>query len=524
MVSPILELTNINKSFGHVHANKNINLTINKGTIHGIIGENGAGKSTLMSIVFGLYQANSGKIKINEKEIKLKSPRDSILNGIGMVHQHFMLVENFTVLENIILGFEGETVFGEKLETAKKDLEKLCETYNFNIDLDATISDLSVGFRQRVEILKSLYRGAEILILDEPTGVLTPQEVDELFKILRSLKEEGKTIVLITHKLIEIMDLTSEVSVMRQGEMVGHTKTQDTNKEKLAEMMVGRNVLLRVDKTEIKKGDPIFRVNELSVKDDLDVTRVKNVNLEICSGEILGIAGVTGNGQTELLEALSGIRKVESGNIRLFGEKISDKHSFLNPRMLKARGLAHVPEDRQRMGLIGDFKAYENLIFGYHDQEPFSKSSILNHKEITEYSNRVMQEYDVRPNSPNLITSNFSGGNQQKIILSRELNENPKVLLVGQPTRGVDIGAIEFIHQRLINMRDKGAAILLASVELDEILSLSDRIIVMFDGKIVGEKINKNITDRELGLLMAGVTEWAILLLINQRYLGGYLT
>ena len=507
MVSPILELTNINKSFGHVQANKNINLKINKGTIHGIIGENGAGKSTLMSIVFGLYQANSGSIKINGKEINLRSPRDSIVNGIGMVHQHFMLVENFTVLENIILGFEGETVFGEKLANAKKDLEKLCKTYNFNIDLDATISDLSVGFRQRVEILKSLYRGAEILILDEPTGVLTPQEVDELFKILRSLKDEGKTIVLITHKLIEIMDLTSEVSVMRQGEMVGHTKTKDTNKEQLAEMMVGRSVLLRVDKKEIKKGEVIFKVNNLSVKDDLDVARVKNINLEIRSGEILGIAGVTGNGQTELLEALSGIRKVESGNIQLFGEKISDQDNFLNPRMLKEKGLAHVPEDRQRMGLISDFKAHENLIFGYHDQEPFSKSAVLNSQEITEYSSKIMQEYDVRPNSPNLITSNFSGGNQQKIILSRELNENPKVLLVGQPTRGVDIGAIEFIHQRLINMRDKGAAILLASVELDEILSLSDRIIVMFDGKIVGEKINKNITDRELGLLMAGVTE-----------------
>jgi simple sugar transport system ATP-binding protein len=422
-----------------------------------------------------------------------------------MVHQHFMLVENFTVLENIILGFEGETVFGEKLEKAKKDLKKLCETYNFNLDLNATISDLSIGFRQRVEILKSLYRGAEILILDEPTGVLTPQEVDELFKILRSLKDEGKTIVLITHKLIEIMDLTSEVSVMRQGEIVGHTKTLDTNKEKLAEMMVGRSVLLRVNKQEIKKGEVIFKVKNLSVKDDLDVTRVKDVNLEICSGEILGIAGVTGNGQTELLEALSGIRKVESGNIELFGEKISDQDNFLNPRMLKGKGLAHVPEDRQRMGLISDFKAHENLIFGYHDQEPFSKSSILNNKEITKYSNRVMQEYDVRPNTPNLITSNFSGGNQQKIILSRELNENPKVLLVGQPTRGVDIGAIEFIHQRLIDMRDKGAAILLASVELDEILSLSDRIIVMFDGKIVGEKVNKNVTDRELGLLMAGV-------------------
>ena len=505
MVSPILELTNINKSFGHVQANKNINLKINKGTIHGIIGENGAGKSTLMSIVFGLYQANSGSIKINGQDINLKSPRDSIINGIGMVHQHFMLVENFTVLENIILGFEGETVFGEKLEKAKKDLKKLCETYNFNLDLDATISDLSIGFRQRVEILKSLYRGAEILILDEPTGVLTPQEVDELFKILRSLKEEGKTIVLITHKLIEIMDLTTEVSVMRQGEMVGHTKTENTNKEQLAEMMVGRSVLLRLDKSEVKTGDIVFKVKNLTIKDDLDVTRVKNVNLEIRAGEILGLAGVTGNGQTELLEALSGIRKVESGEIYLEGKKISDSQNFLDPRELKERGLAHVPEDRQRMGLVTDFKAYENLIFGYQDQQPFSKSSILNHRDIISHSKKIMEEYDVRPQSPNLITSNFSGGNQQKIILSRELNENPKVLLVGQPTRGVDIGAIEFIHQRLIDMRDRGAAILLVSVELDEVLSLSDRIIVMFDGNIVGEKENKNVTDRELGLLMAGV-------------------
>ena len=504
MVSPILELKNISKSFGHVQANKNINLTINRGTIHGIIGENGAGKSTLMSIVFGLYQANSGSIKVNGKEIKLKSPKDSIINGIGMVHQHFMLVENFTVLENIILGFEGELVFGKNLEKAKKDLKNLCDTYKLNIDLNSTISDLSVGFRQRVEILKSLYRGAEILILDEPTGVLTPQEVDELFKILRSLKEEGKTIVLITHKLIEIMDLTTEVSVMRQGEMVGHTKTENTNKEQLAEMMVGRSVLLRLDKSEVKTGDVVFKVENLTVKDDLDVTRVKNVNLEICAGEILGLAGVTGNGQTELLEALSGIRKVESGEIYLEGKKISDSQNFLDPRELKERGLAHVPEDRQRMGLVTDFKAYENLIFGYQDQQPFSKSSILNHKDIISHSKKIMEEYDVRPQSPNLITSNFSGGNQQKIILSRELNENPKVLLVGQPTRGVDIGAIEFIHQRLIDMRDRGAAILLVSVELDEVLSLSDRIIVMFDGNIVGEKENKNVTDRELGLLMAG--------------------
>ena len=505
MVSPILELSYINKSFGHVQANKDISLTINKGTIHGIIGENGAGKSTLMSIVYGFYQADSGSIKINGNELRLKSPRDSIINGIGMVHQHFMLVENFSVLENIILGFEGEVVFGKKLKEAKKNLINLCETYKLNIDLDSIISDLSVGFRQRVEILKALYRGAEILILDEPTGVLTPQEVDELFKILRSLQQEGKTIVLITHKLNEIMDLTSDVTVMRQGEVVGHKKTQSTNKEELAEMMVGRNVLLRINKSQSKKGDVIFRVNNLQVKDDLDVMRVKNVNFEIHEGEILGLAGVTGNGQTELLEALSGIRKIESGEIQLFNETISNQNNFLNPKELKEKGLAHVPEDRQRMGLITNFKAKENLIFGYHHQRPFSKASILVEKKIYEHSKKIMSDYDVRPQSPDLITSNFSGGNQQKIILSRELNKNPKVLLVGQPTRGIDIGAIEFIHQRLIDMRNKGVAILLVSVELEEVLSLSDRIVVMFDGKIVGEKINQDVTEREIGLLMAGI-------------------
>ncbi len=505
MVSPILELSNINKSFGHVQANKDVSLKINKATIHGIIGENGAGKSTLMSIVYGFYQADSGTISINDKKINLKSPRDSIENGIGMVHQHFMLVENFSVLENIILGFEGEIIFGEKLEEAKKNLIKLCETYKLNIDLNSIISDLSVGFRQRVEILKALYRGAEVLILDEPTGVLTPQEVDELFKILRSLQQEGKTIVLITHKLNEIMDLTSDVTVMRQGAVVGHKKTQSTNKEELAEMMVGRSVLLRINKNQSKKGEVIFKVNNLKVKDDLDVLRVKNVNFEIREGEILGLAGVTGNGQTELLEALSGIRKIDSGEIQILNETVSDQNNFLNPKDLKEKGLAHVPEDRQRMGLITDFKANENLIFGYHHQSPFSKSSVLMENEILSYSRKVMSDYDVRPQAPDLITSNFSGGNQQKIILSRELNKNPKVLLVGQPTRGVDIGAIEFIHQRLIDMRDKGTAILLVSVELDEVLSLSDRIVVMFDGNIVGEKENKNVTDRELGLLMAGV-------------------
>ena len=507
MVSqPILELENINKSFGHVQANKNISVIVNKGDIHGIIGENGAGKSTLMSIVFGYYQADSGVIKINNNIIKIKSPHQSILSGIGMVHQHFMLVENFTVLENIILGFEGEFVFGEKLNDAKKNLEKLCKDYNLQIDLDATISDLSVGFRQRVEILKALYRQAEILILDEPTGVLTPQEVDELFKILRSLKNEGKTIILITHKLNEIMDLTNKVTVMRQGEIVGEKLTQDTTKEELAEMMVGRSVLLRIDKQKTKVGNIVLEVKNISVKDDLDVERVKNVSFELKGGEILGLAGVTGNGQTELLEALSGIRKIDSGEIKLEGKIISSIDQHSNPRQLRERDVSHVPEDRQRMGLITEFNASENIIFGYHHQSPFSNSSIMMGSNILNHSKNIMKEYDVRPVAPFLKTSNFSGGNQQKIILSRELNKDPKVLLVGQPTRGVDIGAIEFIHQRIIDMRNKGAAILLVSVELDEILSLSDRIIVMFDGSLVGEKINENVTDREVGLLMAGIT------------------
>ena len=507
MVShPILELQNINKSFGHVQANKDISLKVSKGDIHGIIGENGAGKSTLMSIVYGFYQADSGNIKINDKITEIKSPHESILNGIGMVHQHFKLVENFTVVENIILGFEGEFVFGEKLNQAKENLMKLCEDYNLKIDLNATISDLSVGFRQRVEILKALYRGAEILILDEPTGVLTPQEVDELFKILRSLKEQGKTIILITHKLNEIMALTDKVTVMRQGIIVGDKKTKDTTKNQLAEMMVGRSVLLRIDKKKPNIGDTVFEVKNINVRDNLDVMRVKNVSFDLKKGEILGIAGVTGNGQTELLEALTGICQVDSGEIKLYGKTISSKKIFAGPKQLREQEVAHVPEDRQRMGLVTEFNASENLIFGYHHQEPFSKSSVMMGKNIFNHSKKVMQDYDVRPQSPFLLTSNFSGGNQQKIILSRELNKDPKVLLVGQPTRGVDIGAIEFIHQRIIDMRDKGVAVLLVSVELDEILSLADRIVVMFDGELVGERVNENVTDREIGLLMAGIT------------------
>ena len=504
-VAPAIELKGISKAFGAVKANKNISLRIKSGSIHGIIGENGAGKSTLMSILYGYYKADIGEIFIKGKSTIIQDSQAAIKAGIGMVFQHFKLVQNFTVLENIILGVEDGVMLRPSLQKARQTLSELAREYGLSVDPNASIQDLSVGYQQRVEILKALYRQANILILDEPTGVLTPSEASQLFRILQRLRSEGKTIVLITHKLREIMDVTETVSVMRQGEMVGYKKTESTNKEDLAEMMVGRSVLLRINKSATKPGNAVFSVRDLVVKDDLDVTRVKNVNLDIHEGEILGLAGVTGNGQTELLEALSGIRKIESGEIQLFNETISNKSNFFDPKSLKEKGLAHVPEDRQRMGLVTDFKAYENLIFGYHHQEPFSKSSVLKEKEILSFSKKVMEEYDVRPRSPNLITSNFSGGNQQKIILSRELNENPKVLLVGQPTRGVDIGAIEFIHQRLIDMRDKGAAILLVSVELEEVLSLSDRIVVMFDGNIVGEKINKDVTDRELGLLMAGV-------------------
>ena len=323
---------------------------------------------------------------------------------------------------------------------------------------------------------------------------------------MRSLKEQGKTIILITHKLNEIMALTDKVTVMRQGRIVGDKKTKDTTKNQLAEMMVGRSVLLRIDKRKPNIGDTVFEVKNINVKDNLDVMRVKNVSFDIRKGEILGIAGVTGNGQTELLEALTGICQVDSGEIKLYGKTISSKKIFAGPKQLREQEVAHVPEDRQRMGLVTEFNASENLIFGYHHQEPFSKSSVMMGKNIFNHSKKVMKDYDVRPQSPFLLTSNFSGGNQQKIILSRELHKDPKVLLVGQPTRGVDIGAIEFIHQRIIDMRDKGVAVLLVSVELDEILSLADRIVVMFDGKLVGERINENVTDREIGLLMAGIT------------------
>ena len=503
MADAAIELVGINKSFGAVRANRDIHLKVEPGTIHGIVGENGAGKSTLMSILYGFYQADSGEIRIGGKPVAIKTPNEAIAHGIGMVHQHFMLVENFTVLENIILGAEGAALLNRGIARARGELHRLEQEYGLEVDPDAVIEELAVGLQQRVEILKALYRGAEILILDEPTGVLTPAEADHLFLILRRLKDEGKTVILITHKLREIMAVTDNVSVMRQGQMVATRKTSETTVEELAELMVGRRVLLHVEKGEAKPGEIKLSVRNLTVKDSRGVTMVKDVSFDVRAGEIVGIAGVAGNGQSELIETIAGIRKATSGTVMLDGRPV-DVTGAADPADLRRRGLAHVPEDRHHMGLILPFEEYENSILGYHNDREYGNGPFLDLKAVEADARDKIAKYDIRPTDPHLKTANFSGGNQQKIVLAREMEQDPGVLIVGQPTRGVDVGAIEFIHKRLIAMRDAGKAVLLVSVELDEIRSLSDRILVMFDGRIVGER-GSDATEGALGLLMAGV-------------------
>ena len=503
MAEAAIELIGINKSFGAVRANRDIALEVPRGTIHGIIGENGAGKSTLMSILYGFYQADSGEIRVNGKTASIKTPNDAIAAGIGMVHQHFMLVENFSVLENVILGAEGEALLNKSISKARSELRRLEQEYGLEVNPDAIIEELPVGLQQRVEILKALYRGAEILILDEPTGVLTPAEADHLFRILRQLKDQGKTVVLITHKLREIMAITDNVSVMRQGTMVATRKTSETTVEELAELMVGRRVLLRVEKGEANPGDVKLLVKNLTVKDSRGVTMVDDVSFDVRAGEIVGIAGVAGNGQSELMEAISGIRKAVSGTVLLDNKPI-DVTGNADPAELRDRGLAHVPEDRHHVGLVLAFEESENSILGYHDKPQYLKGPFLNLDAIQKDAQEKIEKYDIRPANTRLKTANFSGGNQQKIVLAREIEQDPGVLVVGQPTRGVDVGAIEFIHKRLIAMRDQGKAVLLVSVELDEIRSLSDRILVMFAGRVVGER-GPETSEGELGLLMAGV-------------------
>ncbi len=496
-----IELVGINKHFGPVHANRDIHLAVKRGTVHGIVGENGAGKSTLMSILYGFYTADSGTIYVDGVAHKITDSRHALALGIGMVHQHFMLVDNFSVLENVVLGAEDSALLKPTLNRAREHLKQLARDYGLEIDPDAIVENLSVGQQQRVEILKALYRGAETLILDEPTGVLTPAEADHLFRILGKLREEGKTIILITHKLREIMAITDEVSVMRQGAMVKTLQTKDTSPGELAELMVGRRVLLRVEKGPANPGQVLLDVKNLIVTDDFKVPRVKNISFQVRAGEIVGIAGVAGNGQSELLESIAGMRDQLGGTISVNG-KVLELYGDDGAARAREAGLAHVPEDRLRMGLVTNFMAWENVILGYQDS--YGDGLGLDIAKARSTAEEYLKKFDVRPANLDLKSSNFSGGNQQKIVLAREMERDPDVLIVGQPTRGVDIGAIEFIHNQIIKMRDAGKAILLVSVELDEIRSLSDRILVLFDGHIVGEADPATADETELGLLMTG--------------------
>jgi general nucleoside transport system ATP-binding protein len=504
MTHPAIELKGISKAFGPVQANKDISISVHPGTIHGIIGENGAGKSTLMSILFGFYKADKGEIFINGNKTEIPDSQAAIAAGIGMVFQHFKLVPNFSVLENVILGVEDGAMLRPSLAKARASLTSLAEEYELHVDPDAIVEELSVGHQQRVEILKALYRQANILILDEPTGVLTPPEADQLFRILARLKEEGKTIIFITHKLREIMNITDTVSVMRRGEMTATVKTAESSPEQLAELMVGRKVLLRVDKEAATPGKSVLEVKNLRMFDDQGVERIKGIDLTLRAGEILGVAGVAGNGQSALLEVLGGYADA-TGDVTLNGQKMPLSGMRSNGRSRREAGIGHVPEDRQHEGLIMEYTAWENIAFGYHHNPEYQAGLLMDNARIQAEALSKMERFDVRPPNPKLNAKNFSGGNQQKIVVAREIENNPDVLLIGQPTRGVDIGAIEFIHQQIIKLRDEGKAILLVSVELDEIFSLSDRIAVMFDGNIMGERLPNETDEKELGLLMAGI-------------------
>ena len=510
---PAIELIGIDKSFRAVHANKGVNLSVSAGSIHGIVGENGAGKSTLMSILYGFYEADAGEIRVGGTPVRISSSRDAISHGIGMVHQHFMLVDTLSVLDNVLLGAEGGALVAKGAAAIRAKLADLGRTYGLLVDPDAIVGQLGVGQQQRVEILKALVRGANILILDEPTAVLTPSEADQLFAMLDTLRREGKTVIFITHKLREIMHATDRVSVMRRGEIVLTTDTAKTSPPQLADAMVGRRVLLTVAKAQARPGPVRLAAKNLTVRGTNGVALVEGVSFELRGGTITGLAGVAGNGQSELLEALAGMRPIAGGEIWIDGQQVVP--AALNPRSVRALGLVHIPEDRHRMGLVTAFEANESAILGIQRDPAFGQGPWLSRRKLIGDLARKMQAYDIRPPAPRLKTANFSGGNQQKIVLAREMERDPGVVLAGQPTRGVDIGAIEFIHKRLVGLRDEGKAVLVVSVELEEIMALSDSILVMCGGRLTGERTPPaNAEDNEdflseLGLLMAGVTERA---------------
>jgi ABC-type uncharacterized transport system ATPase subunit len=497
-----VELRHIDKRFGTVHANRDVSLRIAAGSITGIVGENGAGKSTLMSILYGFYEADSGEIMIDGKPVVIARPADAIVLGIGMVHQHFVLVDTFTVLENIMLGAEGGALLRHGAAAAREEVRRLEREYGLVVDPEALVVDLPVGALQRVEILKALYRRARILILDEPTGVLTPQETDQLFRILSALRSSGTTIILITHKLREIMAVTDEVYVMRAGAIVAHRRTAATDPAELAELMVGRKVRLTMDKGSGRFGAPALVAEGLTFRDERGVTRVDNVSFCVRTGEIVAIAGVSGNGQSELLELLAGIRPPTAGHFTANGRVITPEAPS-SPAEMRAIDVAHIPEDRHRSGLVTAFTANESAILGYQRDHGYSCWLLLIKQKLLRHCELLMERFDVRPRAPMLRSANFSGGNQQKLIVARELERESKVLLIGHPTRGVDIGAIEFIHRQLLQRRDAGSAILLVSVELEEVMALADRILVMCGGRIVGELSAEEADERRLGLLMA---------------------
>ena len=494
-------MLNIRKEFPGIIANDNITLQLKKGEIHALLGENGAGKSTLMNVLFGLYQPEQGEIRVKGKKVNITNPNIANDLGIGMVHQHFMLVEPFTVTQNIVLGKEPKNKFGMiDIQKARKEIKELSDRYGLKVDPDAKISDISVGMQQRVEILKTLYRGAEVLIFDEPTAVLTPQEISELLDIMRSLVKEGKSIILITHKLKEIMEVCDRCTVIRKGKGIGTVNVSETNVNELASLMVGREVHFKTEKKEARPGKTVLKIEDLYVKDKRKVDIVKGLDLEVRAGEIVGIAGVDGNGQSELIEAITGLTKVSSGSIKLNDKEIAN----LSPRKITENGVGHIPQDRHKFGLVLDYSIGENIVLQTYYKKPYSKAKVLNYKEIFRKAQSIIDEFDVRTPSVYTKARALSGGNQQKAIIGREIDRSPDLLIAAQPTRGLDVGAIEFIHNKLVEERDKGRAVLLVSFELDEIMDVSDRIAVMFDGKIVAIVKPEDTNEQELGLLMAG--------------------